>query len=57
MSNCSSTHPDRKSTVENSAHRPIQLTPAEKARRVAELRARIHAPAFRVRSEHGRDQS
>jgi hypothetical protein len=37
-----------KSTISNSA-RPIPLTPAEKARRVAALRALLRAPAFQVR--------
>jgi hypothetical protein len=60
VSNCNPIHLDRKSIVENSTHRPIQLTPAEKARRVAELRARIHTPAFQGQlrmsaTEHGRD--
>ena len=55
MSNCNPIYPDRKSTAKNSA-RHAQLTPAEKIRRVAELRAQIHAPTFqaRINAERGR---
>jgi hypothetical protein len=37
-------------------HRPIQLTPAEKARRIAELRRLLCAPYFQaqIAAEHGR---
>ena len=51
--------PGFKSTAENSAHRPSLLTSAEKARRVAELRAALRAPIFQalVAAAQGRDLS
>ena len=52
--------PGFKSTAENSTHHPSQLPPAERARRMAELRQLLRVPAFQalVRdAEHGRDQS
>ena len=54
VSYCIPRFADRKSTVENSAHHAQpRLSPAEKARRVAELRAVLHAPAFRARIDAG----
>ena len=50
VSNCNPTHPDCKSTAEDFAHHSQpRLSPAEKARRVARLRAVLHAPAFQAR--------
>jgi hypothetical protein len=54
VSHCILGRPGRKSTVENSTHRPIQLALAVPVSRIIEPLARMYAPAFRAWSEHGR---
>jgi len=59
VSHCILDRQDRKSTAENSDRRSVQLAPAEKSRRVAVLRALLHAPAFQamIAAAQGRDRT